>query len=740
MVIKDLNDIPPIRKYLKRIGAEPRSFNKAVIKEHMGKYWRDTHVISFQKDGTVEVEKHLLHQEDNEAEPASLLPGDQEQEEIKNNWHLVPRYTPALNLNDLPTHIQDSNLYVFWNISGTEILMIQSRMELKDGGKQYIPWTLWSDGKWRPLEPNDKLPLYNLPEIKNHTTVFIHEGAKAAHACKEIAENGKDHPWKQELSGAAHIGWIGGALNPHRTDWSLLRKHGIQYAYIVADNDPEGMRAISAISKQLFCITFSIEFNDQFPQGFDLADPFPKSLFRTVENQQVYKGPKFHTVKHPATWMTDVKSQGKGRPRIQLRKHISKLWSYVESTEQIVCLHMPDILMRESVANKHFLPYSDSSNTARLIQKNRMGRSVDLAYRPDIDGIRVGSKEKTSINVYTQPRVASLRGSPTMFLDFLQFLIKDPVECHEILKWCATMIARPEVRMGYGLLLFSRKHGVGKTTLAECILAPLVGWDNVSFPSEMTFQSSFNEWAVHKRLVVVNEIYQGKSWKIYNMLKSVMTDRSIQVNIKHIPGYTIDNWCHVFACSNSSHALKIDNEDRRWFIPEVTEQLWERQKYRQLREWLNSGGLNIIKHWAENFGDYVKPSEHAPMTNSKQEMIEDSQTPFTIAAENAILQCREDNKVIPATDLYEYLCREVRKKGMDNWETIGALKFLLRSLGWIKITPSDNLGLKRRERFNNRLQQLFVRKSFLEKSLKEVKTKKDLFGVLNDSLWKDDFM
>ena len=36
--------------------------------------------------------------------------------------------------------------------------------------------------------------------------------------------------------------------------------------------------------------------------------------------------------------------------------------------------------------------------------------------------------------------------------------------------------------MLYGLLLVSETQGVGKTTLGERILAPLVGWHNVSVP------------------------------------------------------------------------------------------------------------------------------------------------------------------------------------------------------------------------------------------------------------------
>jgi len=183
------------------------------------------------------------------------------------------------------------------------------------------------------------------------------------------------------------------------------------------------------------------------------------------------------------------------------------------------------------------------------------------------------------------------------------------------------------VRIGYGLLLVSERQGVGKTTLGAHILAPLVGYQNVGYPTEADISNSaFNGWMANKRLVIVNEIYSGHSWKAYNQMKSVITDRDVTVNQKYMRPYTIDNWCHVFACSNSMRALKMENDDRRWFYPEVTEVAWPAEKFIEFRRWVESGGLSIIKHWAKQWDDYVHPSNRAPMTERKKEMIDGSRS------------------------------------------------------------------------------------------------------------------
>ena len=70
----------------------------------------------------------------------------------------------------------------------------------------------------------------------------------------------------------------------------------------------------------------------------------------------------------------------------------------------------------------------------------------------------------------------------------------------------------------------------------------------------------------------------------------------------------------------------MEEDDRRWFYPEVTEEKWSRDKFEHFHNWLNSGGLNIIKPWSETFGNYVQKGQAAPMTERKKELIISSRT------------------------------------------------------------------------------------------------------------------
>jgi hypothetical protein len=645
MKIKSLDDLKSVRAYLTRVGAEARSLKTAVIREQFGSYWKDLAVIRFNKEGEVN------------CSVAEYAPTDLEEASIKQEFASVewPTIKPLHSIVKPPKMIKEADkndIYEFRDVTG-QIVFVQVRVERKTGEKNYVPWTYWDDDTWRCCEPDGPLPLYGADRLKDNYAVFIHEGAKAARHCQWMIDAEEDnakkalaeHPWGKEMSGAAHIGWIGGAMSPYRTDWSMLQKAGIKRAYIVADNDEPGRAAVPAISQNLRMPTFMIQFTDEWPAAFDLADEFPKELFGDADETRHYVGPNWRDCLHPATWATDLVANPKGKATPVLRDSFKQMWSYVEEADIFICTEMPEIIRSEPILNKMLAPFSHAAETSRLITKSYRGRSTRICYRPDHDGLLVTFRGSSAINLHVPTSIRSVKGDAKPWSDFLDYMFVNKAECHEVMKWCATLIAKPDVRMGYGMLLVSEKQGIGKTTLGAHILAPLVGDQNVGFPGENDIASSaFNDWMANKRLVVVGEIYSGHSWKAYHALKPVITDRDVTVNQKYMRQYRIENWCHVLASSNSMRALKMENDDRRWFYPEVSEVAWPQKKFMNLRKWIDGGGLAIIKHWAEGFGDYVGVADRAPMTERKKEMIEGSRSEAQAEAV-ALAECLADSDV-----------------------------------------------------------------------------------------------
>lgn len=685
-MIKSLTDLKSVEAYLSRIGAEPRSLKTAVVRENHGSYWRDVAVIRFAKDGTVSTDDEFL-------------PTENEAIGIKGEWASVdwPELKKLDRIVDPPKMIKEAkekDVFEFRGLDG-KIIMVQVRIE-KKGEKSYVPWTYWTDDMWRCCEPDGDLPLYNAHRLKEASTVFIHEGAKAARRIQELVDSAtiedrkalENHPWGRELSGAVHLGWIGGALSPGRTDWRPLALEGISRAYIVADNDKPGLSAIPKIAFALRIPTYAINFTGEFPPSFDLGDDFPERMF---SENGFYVGPSFRDCLVFATWATDMVTPPRGRPAAVLRENFRGSWVYVAEADVFVCKEMPEMIRTEQILNKVLAPFSHVANTAHLIAKAYEGQHVRMAYRPDISESTVISKGTNAINLYVPPRITPREGDAGMWLEFMSYMFPNEEERKHVLRWCATLIAKPETKMGYGLLLISERQGIGKTTLGSHILAPIIGMWNVGFPSENDINGAFNDWVANRRLAVVGEIYSGSSWKAYNALKGIITDRDITVNQKYQRPYRIDNWCHIIACSNSMRALKMENDDRRWFYPEITENPWPPEKFTKLREWIDGGGLNIIKSWALKFGDYVLPNERAPMTERKREMIEGSRSEAqreAAALAEAALR-RGEGIGLGMKDIVEW-CRNSSAEKM--WDTDYELRKTMVEVGMIKFEKRVLVG------------------------------------------------
>lgn len=626
MKLKDLNDLPETSKYIARIGAETRSLLKAVVTEKIGNYFTDIAIIRFDRSGDIEA-------------PPGYEPSPGEIELIKAEFEAIdwPSST-YINLNDnnipeIYTNADPKDRFEFYDLGGN-IVMLQVKI-VKKGEKSYVPITKWSDGEYRFAEPENKIPLFGLETIKDHTTVFINEGANAARICAMISRGEgeyKNHPWQKELSEAASVGFIGGALSPLRTDWSVLKRKGITRAYIIADNDAPGRSAVPKIAKELNCPTYVVQFTDQFPTSFDIADPFPESMFTEIEGHKYYNGPSFRECLHPATWSTNLvevldENTKKVKKVPVLRNHFKTEWSYIEEYEFFINNTFPEIIRKPAALDSMLRPFSDSKSVSDLLLQSYTGRTPKLTYRPDIKGRRVTANGETAINTYVPPTIKPQAGDVTKWNDYLSYLIPDETECYQFKRWCATLIARPDIRMSFAVLLVSNETGIGKSTVGEKVLAPIIGMHNTTFPSETDIvDSPFNSWLKGKRLAVVHEIYSGSSFKAVNKLKSFITDKFVEINEKFMVPMRMENFVHILACSNSENALKIDSKDRRWFVPTVSEDRWPPEKWAEFLSWLSQGGLSIIAHWAETWTDYVLPGERAPMTKRKETIIDDSRS------------------------------------------------------------------------------------------------------------------
>jgi hypothetical protein len=629
--------VPSLDAYAQRVGAKQKNFRRFVIEEHARElYHFDRYVITIDKDGGV----NLREARGGEV-PEDKMPTEDERSKIKAEWitlkmpsSIAARDTRALR-DKLPM------APILFEYPGTDskgnngIVFVQQRIFQDDGGKTDLPWTFWSDGEWRRMEPDGLLPLYGLDKLTNAARVYIHEGAKTAAYVQRLVdlldkpasmltteeeEELETCPWIFDLRHTAHLGWPGGAPNPHRVDWrsiAMLSPH--VRVTLVCDHDAPGENAASYISRMLKRRLSIVRFGADFPRSFDMSDPFPQALYEEKKGRMVYVGPSMIDCTEPATWATTSK--------FELRPEFIEEWySIIRPGSFINKLNLRK-RYDEAEFNSIVSPYSDVPNVAAMLRKVISTKAAAVAYEPSRPAGRIALDGEQVINCYLPPSIKPREGDRSKLEDFFEYLIPDEGDRNHTMRWCATLIARPDLRMTYSLLLISQRQGVGKSTLGEKIIAPLVGLQNCSFPTPHTvIDTPYTTWIAFKRLAVIAEIYDGHSAKAYNKLKTYITDTYVRLEEKYEKGFDIRNYIHVIASSNSFRALKIDDNDRRWFIPGVTEELMPFEYWQRFNAWLKEEHtLATIAWWAKDYVERngaVAVGEHAPTSNAKKRAIE----------------------------------------------------------------------------------------------------------------------
>lgn len=634
-----LTDLEPFTAYISRI--EKVDANIEIIKTSIGirisqkdlesGYNEEIGKVFIASDGSVTV-KRL---------PIELIPTANEQKEIKEaavkEKSNIAEYTPILNSSDdvtafIPEGLRDWQRFIYRDVSGKKILMIELRKGLDDGRKIFRHLSPIFDPETKKhdfvldVEP-PKFPLYGLNLLKDASFVYLFEGGKTTEAARRLAnpkgraeeKEQEDNPfgrWFRDHYAKVMIGWTGGAKRVDATDWSPLNQKGICVT-IFEDYDEPGQKAAVAIAKQLPDARVSrIQLDDRFPNGFDVADPIPAGMEKIdIDNFFIPCG----------GFLTKEFVGEDGKPAHRLTDQAREEIIYVNETEQFSFRTRPTLTYSKSGLDHATAAFSHVP-VSNYVLKNSGSHIDKWCYRPG--GKRVLRENGVLMfNAWQDSPYKPVPGDAKPFLDHMEHLIPDEGERLQVLRWIATLLARPTTRMAYGLMFTSKQTGVGKSFLVDEILAPIIGFYNYARPNAAILEGNFNGFVGMKRLVFCDEVYGSNSYKLGQRLKSPITDDKIEINEKYEKSYTIENWSHWIIASNHSTPIKFDGSDRRFYIPKVAESKRPDGAIGDLYHWLHhEDGFGKILNWARNFQDYVKKGEEPELTVRKKEMLEDAKS------------------------------------------------------------------------------------------------------------------
>ena len=240
-----------------------------------------------------------------------------------------------------------------------------------------------------------------------------------------------------------------------------------------------------------------------------------------------------------------------------------------------------------------------------------------------------GDEERTksgALNTYQGFSVEPQNTDIGPFLALTKWLVPDERDRHYLLSWLAYKVQHPAVRYSSAVVMWSVVQGVGKNLLFEA-WASLFHKKHWKVVGQEVFSDQFTEWQHLKLVVIADEVSSTSSRMVADRLKGWVTANENQINSKGSPKFSEPNLTSYVFLSNHADAVFMNEHDRRFWVVEGPRERAPEQLTRGFGEWLENDGLGGLLSYLLDFdASSFNPRAPAPMTFSKQEMIEDNKS------------------------------------------------------------------------------------------------------------------
>jgi hypothetical protein len=307
--------------------------------------------------------------------------------------------------------------------------------------------------------------------------------------------------------------------------------------------------------------------------------------------------------------------------------------------EEVVYVDKPDVVVRlsdnhrmrtEKFVSSHYANRvhlggkdgkSERSTASDWIRWEHRSYVRDFTYRPGCPQYTDDNK----LNLWETWPYSPQPGSVKMWHTFLDHIFKDTPENSRkwFEQWVAYPMQYPGTKLKQAVIMWGGQ-GTGKSLLGETIMR-LYGPHNATKFDNSNLNSAFNDWAEHRQFAVGEEIVVHASEKrsISELLKTLITDTSISINRKYAHIITLPNCMNCMLLSNHAASLKLEEDDRRYFVHHVKSDKLPESIYKPFDKWSKSEeGLSALFDYFLNLDtESFNPQAAAPLTHDKSDMV-----------------------------------------------------------------------------------------------------------------------
>ncbi|MFD1192614.1 DUF5906 domain-containing protein [Phenylobacterium conjunctum] len=206
-----------------------------------------------------------------------------------------------------------------------------------------------------------------------------------------------------------------------------------------------------------------------------------------------------------------------------------------------------------------------------------------------------------------------------------------------LLRWMAHAVQKPGTAPGTVPILMSEHEGSGKTIVTDW-MCRIFGAHGASFNTPAQLLGKFNAHLETLSFIAVNEPSFAGNHEDARKLKSMITDRTWTIEVKHAGVYSIPNRAHMMFTTNEPWAVMAGVGARRFLVLEVaTHHARDRAYFDALARQASGGGVEAMLHFLLNLDiEGFSPTAEMPETAALREQQRLSAPPVVQWARDVI--------------------------------------------------------------------------------------------------------
>jgi len=146
----------------------------------------------------------------------------------------------------------------------------------------------------------------------------------------------------------------------------------------------------------------------------------------------------------------------------------------------------------------------------------------------------------------------------------LDWMFYDPIHQEIFMSYLAYNVQNPQEKIIWSIIL-QGAQGCGKTFWSD-VMSVVLGQDNVSNIGVEIFEGNWNDWAINKQMIFVEEMkaHGANKWKLMDKLKPHITNPRIRISERFIKSYDAINTVNYILLTDYSVPAPLAADDRRY--------------------------------------------------------------------------------------------------------------------------------------------------------------------------------